>query len=79
MLTNKRITIVADTEIDTKIATYGAVIDVEKMDMSMTSRYIDKEACKTYRDMVRADQADFEDAAYEIQEMLNSMATSSAE
>lgn len=75
MLTNKRITILADTVIDcAKIATYGAVINVDNMEMELTSRHIDKEACKTYRDMIRADQAEFEDAAYDIQELLSSMA-----
>ena len=75
MLDNKRITILADTIInDVKIATYGAVINVNNMGMELTSRYIDKGACKEYRDMVRKDQAEFEDAAYEIQETLSGMA-----
>lgn len=75
MLDNKRITIIADTVVDgAKIAAHGAVININNMGMELTSRHIDKDACKTYRDMVRADQAEFEDAAYEIQELLSSMA-----
>lgn len=71
MLTNNRITILADTVADeTKIASYAAVLTVDDMDLSLTTRYIDKEACKIHKDVVRADQAAFEDYAYNLQDLL---------
>ena len=71
MLNNKRLTIIADTVVDeNKIATFGAVLDLDDMDLSFTSRYIDKEACKIHRDMVRKDQAEFENYAYNLQDQL---------
>lgn len=71
MLSNKRLTIVAETILDdAKIASYGAVLNLENMELSLTSRYLDKEACKVNREIVRADQAEFEDYAYLIQDRL---------
>ncbi len=71
MLSNKRLTIIADTIIDeVKIASFGAVLNLDTMELSMTSRHIDKEACKVHRDVVRADQQEFEDYAYSLQDML---------
>lgn len=72
MLDNKRITIVADSFVDgDRIATFGAVLDTNNMELSMTGRYIDKESCKVFKDIVRADQAAFEDYAYELQDLMN--------
>lgn len=71
MLANTRITIVADTVIDeNKIASFGAIINTDTNDLSLTTRYVDKEACKVHRDVVRADQAAFEDYAYALQDQL---------
>lgn len=73
MLTNKRLTIVSDTVIDdVKIASFGAILNLDTMELHMTSRHIDRDACKTYKDVVRADQAEFEDYAYSVQDMLKS-------
>lgn len=71
MLTNKRLTIVAETVVDdVKIASYGAILDLDGMDLSLTNRYIDKEACKIHKDIVREDNRVFEDFAYMIQDQL---------
>lgn len=71
MLNNKRMTIVADTVIDdTKIATYGAILDLVTGELSLTARNIDNEACKVNKDIVRADRAEFEDFAYMMQDMV---------
>ena len=71
MLDNKRITIVGESLVDgEKIATFGAVLNLNDMELSMTGRYIDKEACKAHRDIVRADQSEFEDYAYMLQDTL---------
>lgn len=71
MLNNTRITIVSDSYVDeAKIASFGAILNCADMDLSLTTRYIDKEACKTHRDIVRADQKEFEDYAYDLQDQL---------
>lgn len=71
MLNNHRITIVADTVVDeVKIASYGAILNVDTGELSLTNRNIDNEACKTYKEMVRADRAEFEDFAYAVQDAL---------
>ena len=74
MLSNQRITIVADTVVDeVKIATYGAILNVETGELSLTNRNIDNEACKVHKDIVRADRAEFEDFAYMIQDNLRAV------
>lgn len=71
MLNGTRLTIVADSVVnDIRIATFGAVLNLDDMELSLTSRYIDKELCKINRDIVRKDQADFEDYAYDLQDHL---------
>lgn len=71
MLTNTRITIVAETVVDdVKIASYGAILNTTTNELSLTTSRIDKEACKIHKDTVRADQAAFEDYAYELQDLL---------
>lgn len=71
MLNGTRLTIVADSVVnDVRIATFGAVLNLEDMELSLTSRHIDKELCKSNRDVVRKDQADFEDYAYDLQDHL---------
>lgn len=71
MLDNKRVTIVGESLVDgEKIATFGAVLNLADLELSMTGRYIDKDACKIHRDIVRDDQAEFEDYAYMLQDTL---------
>lgn len=71
MLTNKRITIVAETIVDeVKIASYGAILNMDTGELSLTSRNIDNDACKEHRDVVRAERAEFEDFAYMVQDQL---------
>ena len=71
MLNGTRLTIIGDSVVnDVRIATFGAVINLEDMELSLTSRHIDKELCKSNRDVVRKDQADFEDYAYDLQDRL---------
>lgn len=75
MLDNKRLTIVADTVVDdVKIARFGAVLNLDNLELSMSSSYLDKDACKTHKEIVRADQATFEDYAYEVQDLLKGAA-----
>lgn len=79
MLEGKRISILGDSIINgEKIATFGATIGGENLELSMTGKYINKEACKDYRDMVRADQAAFEDYAYMVQDKMKEIAISEA-
>jgi len=64
-------TIVADSIVDeNRIASFGAVLNLDDMEASLTNRYIDKEACKTHRDLVRKDQAVFEDMVYDLQDRM---------
>lgn len=71
MLNGTRLTIVADSVVnDNRIATFGAVLNLDDMELSLTSRHIDKELCKINRDIIRKDQADFEDYAYDLQDRL---------
>jgi hypothetical protein len=71
MLNGTRLTIVADSVVnDIRIATFGAVLNLDDMELSLTSRHIDKELCKINRDVVRKDQADFEDYAYDLQDRM---------
>lgn len=71
MLDNRRVSIVSDCTVDgEKIATFGAVLNLNDMELAMTGRFINKDACKAYRDIVRDDQASFEDYAYMLQDTL---------
>lgn len=71
MLASMRMTIVADSIVDeNRIASFGAVLNLDDMEVSLTNRYIDKEACKTHRDLVRKDQAAFEDMVYDLQDRM---------
>lgn len=74
MLINKKITMLCDSTLDDiKIASFGAVLNTDTMDLTMTSRYINKDLCKLHRDLVRSDQAEFEDFAYTVQDALKSV------
>lgn len=54
---------------DVELMNFRAVIDVDDPEnMTFYHHPIDKEACKEHRAIVRADQAAFDDYAYEIQE-----------
>lgn len=72
MLSTKKITIEAKTIIDDKeIMGYRATIEPGKNDDVMFYAYqIDKPACKEHRELVRREQAEFEDYAYNLQEKL---------
>lgn len=69
MITEKKISIDAKCSIDnesTPICQFIAVLKPEVNDISFLTRQIDKAACKEYRDIVRADQAAFEDEVYAL-------------
>ena len=71
MVTDKKITITAKTVLEeTEIANYGAIVNVEKNEVSFYTRFVDKAACKDNRELVRKDQAEFEDFAYSIQDKM---------
>ena len=72
MLTGKKITFTSKSVVDeVEIASFGAVLNVDTNDLSIYSRPTDKDACKKHRDVVRADQATFEDFAYGIQDLIS--------
>lgn len=69
MLANRKISITAVTVIENEeIAKHGAAIDIETGDISFYCTRTNEAKCKMYREAVRADQAEFEDFAYGIQE-----------
>lgn len=71
MMINKKLIFVAETEIDdVKIAAYTATLNPDTGEMNIVTRNIDNEKCKLYRDTVRAERAEFEDFAYDIQDRL---------
>ena len=76
MLSNHKISIVADTVLDgVKIATYSASLDVATDNLTLGVRHDDKEACKVNRDLVREDQKKFEDYAYYLQDVMKEIVT----
>ena len=76
MLSNHKISIIADTILDdVKIATYSASLDVATDNLTLGVRHNDKEACKLNRDLVREDQKKFEDYAYYLQDVMKGIVT----
>lgn len=71
MITEKKITVDAKTYVDdTPICSWIAVLKPEINDVSFLTRQLDKLACKEHRDIVRADQAAFEDEVYDLMDVL---------
>lgn len=67
MLAEKKITMEAQTVVDdVAICRHIAVIKSETGTVQFVRSMLDEAACKDNRDTVRADQATFEDAAYEM-------------
>lgn len=68
----KSITLTGESVIDgTQVAGYQAVIDsTNPTDMNLSSWQNNKELYKANRTQCRKDQADFEDAAYTLQDEL---------
>ena len=67
-----KITIEAKSKTDeVELMGFRAIIDIEDPEnMSFYDWTINKDACKEYRSIVRADQAAFEDYAYEMQDKI---------
>lgn len=72
MLSTSKILIESKCVVDGKeIMGFRAMFNMNAPEeMSLLPYQIDKTACKEHRDIVRADQAAFEDYAYSIQEMM---------
>lgn len=70
MLSTNKILIESKCVVDGKeIAGFRAMFNTDAPEeMSLLPYQIDKVACKEHRDIVRADQAVFEDYAYSIQD-----------
>lgn len=72
MLTKNRITITAMSTVnEVDIARFGVVLSEDGSDASFFNQQLDKAACKENREIVRADQATFEDLVYALQDSLN--------
>ena len=70
MLSENKILIESKCVVDGKeIAGFRAMFNTDAPEeMSLLPYQIDKPACKEHREIVRADQVDFEDYAYSIQD-----------
>ena len=69
MLNTPKITVTAKSIVnETEIASFGAIFGADESDITFYNKQVDKPACKEHRDIVRADQADFEDYVYSLQE-----------
>ena len=67
MIENKKIALMADTVVnEKKIASHTAFIGA-KTGVTFNTRYLDNDACREYRDIVRTDRAEIEDLAYDMQ------------
>ena len=68
----KKITVESKSIVDDKeIAIFRAIFDEGNADsITFFPTQIDKSACRKNREIVRADQADFEDFAYMLQEKM---------
>lgn len=67
MLTEKKIVMEAKTVVnEVEICNMTAIIKVDTEDVSFHNRMLDKVACKDHRVTLRADQAEFEDMAYQL-------------
>lgn len=64
----KKITIEQKAKIDGKEVMGFRAVFSDGGDVTFLPYQIDKEACKEYRKDLRKDQADFEDAVYQLQE-----------
>ena len=55
---------------------FATIANADPENINFSTRYIDKNACKEHRDVVRADEAEFEDYVYSIQDdMLSKLET----
>jgi hypothetical protein len=53
-----------------RIAEFIASLNLETKEVTFAVRHLNKDLCKKHRDIVRADQASFEDFIYKTQDKL---------
>lgn len=74
MLEKKKITMEAKTIVnEVEVCTFMGILDQTTGKWSFFNRVHDKDLYKEHREIVRADQANFEDSAYYLQEMLEKL------
>ena len=72
MLSNKKVTVVGDSVIDgVKIASFGAIVNSDGGEMTLTTRIIDTDAYEAKQEAVSEDRTEFEDFAFTIEKALN--------
>lgn len=75
MLAERKITMEAQTVVDdVAICRHIAVIKPEAGSVSLLRSMLDEVACKNNRVILRADQAQFEDAAYDMLDKMTKVA-----
>ncbi len=74
MLNHRKVTVVSESSIDgEKVATFAAVLDLDKLEVSTTARYVNGTSYMDHRDYVRSDMEQFERLVYDIQDMMQSV------
>lgn len=72
MLSGKKLTFEAKTIVDdVAIARFFAVLRLDDNKLDLNTNYLDGAACQEHRDVVRADQEEFENFVYQVQDSLN--------
>lgn len=76
-LNNKKINMAADSVVnDVKISSFVAAVNLDDFHVQIVERRLDEEAYEEFRNIVRADRAEFEDMVYDIKNDLKGMLTS---
>ena len=71
MLSNKKVSVMADTVIgSTKVATYSAIISVDTTEMTVTTRYPSAEVYEANKTTIEADRDAFVEFASGLQNSL---------
>lgn len=72
MLSNKKVTVMADTVVNSeKAATYSAIINVDNTDVTVTTRYHNAALYEANKTTVEADRDAFVEFAFSIQNSLS--------
>lgn len=76
MLNNRKVTVVSESSINgEKVATFAAVLDLDKLEVSTTARYVNGTRYMDHRGYVRSDMEQFERLVYDIQDMMQHVET----
>lgn len=76
MLENKKVTIVSESTIDGKrVAVFAAALDLDKLEITTTARYMNGMSYGVNRDYVCSDMEQFTHLVHSIQDMMQDVTT----